>query len=170
MLSAAFAGWCAYVAIDFLTHAVFLSHWWRATAVFWLPPAQLFRRIPFAYASFALYAAGLVWLLLRYFGHPPPTFQAARLSLVVGLFLGTLQALANHSVLSLPASALLVWPLSVSIGSAAAGFSSASVLGASHPFRAALRVLAFALAAIVVGVVLQNLFFPTASGQLSATP
>lgn len=58
-LAAATGAWCTYLVLDFMAHAVFLASYWRATETYWLPPLQLFRRIPLAYAVFAVQCAVL---------------------------------------------------------------------------------------------------------------
>jgi hypothetical protein len=161
------AAWLSYVAVDFLTHAVVLAPWWRATAPFWLPPMQLLRMIPFGYLSFALYAIGLVWLLPRLVGERPRSSQAAAYAAVVGLLVGLIQALANYSVFPMPASALIVWPLSLTLGSVAAGLAAASVLTAHRPARRLVVIFFIALAVILIGVVFQNLLFPTPADHLA---
>lgn len=166
MVPAAVAAWLTYVVIDFLTHAVLLSPWWRATESFWLPPMQLAKRIPFAYLSFALYAAGLVWLMARLLGSRPSTAHAARFGALAGLLVGVVQALANYSVFAMPPSALLVWPGSVALASVAAAVSGSSVFNARGPWRRVLLVLLVAVVLLVVGVVVQNLVFPTPTNRL----
>ncbi|MCL4836998.1 MAG: hypothetical protein KJ058_03400 [Thermoanaerobaculia bacterium] len=166
LVQATAAAWLSYVAVDFVTHAVVLAPWWRATGSFWLPPMQLARRIPFGYLSFVLYAGGLVWLMPRVVGERPRSSRAAAYAAVVGLLVGLVQALANYSVFAMPVSALFVWPLSVTLGSVGGGLAAASVLRAPRPARRLLVVFAVALAIIVVGVVLQNLLFPTPADHL----
>lgn len=161
------AAWFSYVAVDFLTHAVVLAPWWRATESFWLPPMQLLRMVPFGYLSFALYAIGLVWLMPRLIGDRPRFPQAAAYAAAVGLLVGLSQALANYSVFPMPASALVVWPLSVILGSIGAGLAAASVLRAHRPSRRLLVIVLIALAVIIIGVVFQNLLFPTPADRLA---
>ena len=165
-IPAALAGWLAYVAVDFLTHAVFLAPWWRATEAYWLPPAGLVARIPFGYGAFAIYVAGVMWLVVRIIGPRPQPARAIRFGAVTGLVFGSASGLANYSVFAMPTSAILVWPASVTIASVAAVAAGVSTLHADRPWRQVLNVLLGALALVVAGVVLQNLFFPTPSDRL----
>ena len=160
LAQAILAAWLAYIAVDFLTHAVFLARWWRATGSFWLPPMQLVRMIPVGYLSFGLYSTGLIWLMLELLGDRPAPSSASVWAGTVGLAVGAIQALANYSVFRMPASALLVWPLSMAVASVAAGAAASSVLRADRPTRRLLVVLAAAVAVVLVGVVLQNTLFP----------
>jgi branched-subunit amino acid ABC-type transport system permease component len=149
------------VTADFLLHAVLLGQWWRSTEQFWRPPAELFALIPFAYASFALYAAGLLWLLISIRGRRPRLREAALIGLSAGAFIGATSALAIYSAVSLPRSALLVFPVSFAVVFAAGATTAALVLRALRPWRRLALVTLVLVFLFVVGVVLQNVFFPT---------
>jgi len=164
------ASFLAILVADFLTHAVALSSWWRNTETYWRAPPELFRLIPYAYAAFALYAAGLNWLLVAIKGPRPLLRTAITLGATSGAFIGLTTILGIYSVLSVPHSALLVFPASFAFSFAAAGTSAALVLAAPHPWRR-LVVLAFALLlAFALGVIAQNLLFPTPSGRRVPAP
>jgi hypothetical protein len=160
LLASSVAAWLFYLAADFLLHAVFFSPWWRTTEEYWLPPLQLFQFIPFGYASFALYCGALSWLIWRLFGPKPSVSRGLSFGAGAGLFFGVTGILANFSVFRLPTSALLVWPLSAVITSASAGMAAAWVMRASHPWRRTAATLGIAIGLILVGIVIQNLFFP----------
>ena len=157
------AAWSTYLATDFLSHAVVFAPWWRWTQSYWLLPAQLFRRIPFGYASFALYCAALTWLIHRHFKERLSLLLGFRYGAFAGAIYGSAFVLAAFSVFSMPASALVVWPLTTVIGSAAAGAAAASLLRARRPWRRLLLVLALTVALVILGVVLQNLVVPAPS-------
>jgi hypothetical protein len=151
------AAFLAILVVDFITHAVLLSNWWRTTATFWRTLDELFRLIPYAYLSFLLYAAGLTRLLVFLKGPRPRIAVAIKLGAAAGAFIGVTNILAVYSVLPLPRSALLVFPLSFISDLAAAGASAALVLTANRPWRRlALLALAFFLL-LLLGLVLQNL-------------
>jgi hypothetical protein len=158
---AVLAAWCGYLALDFLTHAVFLAPWWRATETFWLPPADLFRRIPFGYGSFLMYCAAVAWLLDRIYGDRLRVSRGARFGAAAGFVTGAATALGAYSVFRMPASSLLVWPVSTIAGSTVAGAASAWVLTGDRPLRRAAVVVGGAALLFVLGVVIQNLLFPT---------
>ena len=155
------AGWLAYLVADFWTHAVLLSSWWRATEAHWLPPPELFRRIPYAYVSFGIYTTGALWLTVRLFGPQPSLGRAVGFAAALGLVVGGAGSLANYSVFSVPWSSLLVWPASMAVASAAAVFAAVLVLRSKHPGRRLLGVGAAAIGAVAIAVLLQNTFFPT---------
>ncbi len=90
--AAATGAWWSYVVLDFLTHAVVLAGWWRTTEVFWLPPANLAKRIPVAYAVFAIYCASLTLLLHALRGQRPPVSTGLRFGALVGLVFGLTSA------------------------------------------------------------------------------
>jgi hypothetical protein len=166
LLPASVAGWAAYLVIDFLLHAVFLAQWWRATESYWLPPIELLRRIPFGYASFAIYCAVLAWLLRRLYGDRLNLSRGLRFGAIAGLVYGLGYVLATYSAFHMPPFALVVWPASVLLESTVAGGVMSWVLVAGRPWRRAGVVIGAAVALFIVGVVLQNIFFPTPADRL----
>ena len=167
LLPVAVAAWLAYLVIDFLTHAVFLAPWWQGTESYWLPPAALFRMIPFAYLAFAIYATGLVWLMVRVGGPRPTLAMSLRIGAVVGLAFGSTSALANYSVFPMPTSMLLVWPVSVTIASLGASAAGSWTLWGPRPWRRVLAVFLASLMLFAVGVVLQNLLVSASATRIS---
>ena len=156
LLPAALAACLAYLALDFLIHASILAQWWSATEAYWLPPLELFQRIPFAYLSFAIYSTVLVWLLVRFLGPKPGLRESLGFGAAAGGLFGIASVLAQYSVFPMPASGLLVFPASVIIGSLGASAAGASVLSSPRPWRQAIMVLLIAFAIVVLGVLLQN--------------
>jgi len=106
-----------------------------------------------------LYAAGLTWLLVRLKGSRPALRTSAMASAVAGALVGTAGILATYSVVSLPRSALLVFPASFLAVLATGGTASALVLTAVHPWRRVVVLFGLSLAVFVLGVVLQNTLF-----------
>lgn len=153
----ALAAWAVFLAFDFLLHAVIFAGWWQATQRYWLPPEDLFRLIPYAYVSFAVYCAALIWLYERLYGDRRTFGAACRFGASAGLVFGISAVLANYSVFRLPASALLVWPASFLIESTAACAAAGSVLGSRRPWRRVVLVFAAAVLLLIVGIVLQNI-------------
>jgi len=166
IVAGAVAGWLIFVSIDFLFHAVIFAGWWKATASYWLDPEELFRMIPFGYATFAIYCAVLTWLYVRIQGDRRSFGTAFRFGGLAGLIFGALSILANLSVFRLPLSSLLVWPASFLIESAVACVVTSWVLDAERPWRRVGLALAAALILIIVGVVLQNIIFPDNAGEV----
>jgi hypothetical protein len=167
LLPAALAGWWTFLVVDFLLHAVFLAVWWRSTESYWLPPDELFRRIPLGYASFAIYVSVLTWLVVRLHGERPRLSRAARFGVLAGLISGTFWALATYSVFSMPRSALVVWTASFALESVGATTVVAWVLAGSRPWRRVGLVAGVGVTLLIVGVVIQNLLFPTPGSHLS---
>jgi hypothetical protein len=166
LLPASVAGWGAYLVLDFLLHAVFLARWWRATESYWLPPFELLRRIPFGYASFAIYCAVLAWLLRRLYGDRLNLSRGLRFGAIAGLASGFGSVLAAYSAFHMPSSALAVWPASSLLESTVAGGVMSWVLVGGRPWRRAGAVIGAAAALFILGVVLQNIFFPTPADRL----
>lgn len=169
-VAALIGSFLAMVAVDFLFHAVLLSQWWRATATFWRPPNQLFAYIPYAYASFVLYAAGLNWLLIRLKGNRPSLRAATLVGAAAGAIVGAAGVLATYSAVPLPLSALLVFPLSFVAVLAAGCTASTLVLTAARPWRRVALLAAASLAVFALGVILQNVLFPTPDQQPHPAP
>jgi hypothetical protein len=161
ILSAGIAGWFAYLIIDFLIHAVFLAKWWRVTENFWLPSNELFYRIPFAYASFAIYCVALTWLLRGLYGERPNMLISLRFSAIAGIVFGLGFVFGSYSVFRMPNSALVVWPVSIILESTIAGGVVAWVLSAERPWRRVGMVIIVAVVLFIIGIVVQNILFPT---------
>jgi len=161
LLSAGVAGWFVYLVIDFLVHAVFLAQWWRATASYWLPPHELFSRLLFGYASFAIYCVVLAWLLMRLFGDSLNLLIGLRFGAIAGLVSGLGSVLGTYSAFRMPPSALVVWPVSILLASTFAGGVMSWVLIAVRPWRRVGIVIVAAVVLFIIGVVVQNIFFPT---------
>ena len=161
-IPAVLSAWLSFLVLDFLVHAVFLAAWWKSTEAYWLPPAALFQMIPFGYGSFAIYCAGMVWLQRRLLGSLPGMLASIRLAAIIGMAFGCSSVLATYSILRMPQSALLVWPLSLLVESIGAAIASCLVLRAARPWLSVLLVFAFSVLLFVLGIALQNMFFPRA--------
>ena len=159
--ASAVAAWLIYLAIDFLLHAVIFAHWWKATESYWLSPQELFHRIPFAYALFAIYCLVLTWLIVRIYGDRRTFGAALRFGAITGLVFGFSTILAIYSVIRIPASALLVWPGSFLIESTVACVIANWVLDAERPWRRVILIFGITILLIIVSVVLQNIIYPT---------
>jgi hypothetical protein len=154
---ATLAAWWAFLVTDFVFHAVLLAGWWRATEAYWLPRMELFGRIPFGYASFAVYCGALVWLLVRLRGPAPGAAGGAAFGAVSGLVYGVALALALYSVFRMPVSAPLVWLGTSAAGSSAAGAAAGWVLAGQRPWARVGAVGGGGLLVVALALVLQNL-------------
>jgi hypothetical protein len=164
--AAAGAAWLIYLAIDFFLHAVIFAHWWKTTEKYWRSPQELFRFIPFAYASFAIFCLVLTWLFVRIYRDRRTFGAACRFGAISGLVFGISIIFANYSVFRMPASALLVWPAAFLIGSPAACAVANWVLNAERPWRRVGLIFGITVLFIIVSVVFQNLFYPTNSSSV----
>ena len=166
LLPAALAAWLGYLVLDFLMHGVFLAAWWRAAEPYLLPTRDMLRLIPLGYASFAIYCGALTWLVARLYGERVSVIASLRFGVIAGLVSGAASTLGTYSALRMPPTALLIWPASVVIESAIAGALAAWVLVAERPWRRVGLVLCAGIVLFIVGVVIQNLFFPTPADHL----
>lgn len=164
MAPAAAGAWWSYTVLDFLTHALVLAPWWRATAAFWLEPHEMARRIPLAYAGFAVYSLGLAVLLVVLKGEWPTVGMGLRLGAVLGLVFGVASTLGIYSAVDLPTSFLWVGPVGPAIASAGAGAAAAWVLGGARRWRRVGAVVGLGLLALVAGIVIQNALHPQRAG------
>ena len=160
------SAWLVFLVLDFLAHAVILAAWWRATEAYWLPPMELFKRIPFGYAAFALFVGTMTWLLVRLRGPKPSMGEALRFGALAGLLAGAGSVMGTYSILDMPPSGLLVWTLSTVVESTGGAAAAAWTLRGPRPWRRVLLVLGLTIALFVVGVILQNLFFPTTADRI----
>jgi hypothetical protein len=167
LAAATLAAWLVFLVLDFLAHAVVLAAWWRATESYWLPPMELFRRIPFGYGAFALLVGTMTWLLVRLRGPQPIVRDALRFGALAGLLAGAGSVMGAYSILPMPASTLVVWTVSTVVESAGAATAAAWTLRAPRPWRRVLLVFALTIALFVIGVVLQNVVFPTPANRLA---
>ena len=156
LAAAAIGAWWSYVVLDFLTHAVLLAGWWRATEVFWLPPAELARRIPVAYGVFAIYCASLTVLLAALRSQQPLVSTGLWFGALVGLVFSLTGALGMYCLVRVPLSFMLVGPLGTTVASGGAGAAAAWVLSGGRRWRRVGVLFAAGLALLVVGVVAQN--------------
>ena len=146
----------SFVVLDFLVHAVVLASWWRATQAFWLPPLELAKRIPFAYSAFAIYSVGLCLFLKGAHREQLRVLTGLRLGALVGFAFGLMSALGWYSAVRIPASFLVVGPVSTAICSAGAGGAAAWVLGGVRRWRRVGIVVVVGFVVFLLGVVAQN--------------
>jgi len=157
IVAAVFSAWWAYVTSDFVIHAVLLESWWQGTAAFWLPPVELAKRLPFAYAGFALYCACLCWVMVRIRIGAPGVAHGLVVGAAGGAAFGVVAALGIYSVVRMPLSFLLVGPASTTISSTLAGGAAAWVSDDVRRWRRAGIVLTVGIGAFVAGAVVQNM-------------
>jgi hypothetical protein len=156
IVAAATGAWWSYLVLDFLTHAVVLAAWWRATEASWLPPLELARRIPIAYGAFAIYCASLTMLLTVVHGQQPSVLTGLRFGAFVGVLFGVTNALGMYCLVRVPASFLLVAPGSTAVASAGSGAAAAWVLGGARRWSRVGLLFAAGLVLFIVGVLAQN--------------
>lgn len=166
IIAAAVSAWFMFLAVDFMLHAVIFAKWWRTTESYWLTPIELFRMIPYGYASFAIYCLVLTWLFVRVYGAKLTFGAACRFGGFIGLALGFSIILGNYAVFRVPVSALLVWPASYGIESTVACVAARWVLIAERPWRRAGLAFGVAVLLLIVSVVFQNLLYPASTSNV----
>jgi hypothetical protein len=153
----ALAAWVAFLTVDFVSHGMVLSGYWRSTAGYWRPPAELFHLISVGYVSAAIYCSGLCWLFVRFHPATSGVKNGIRLGVVVGLIFSTSSTLGAFSVFRMPFSAVVLWSLVGTLESVAAGAAMAWVLGSAHSVRRTICVFVMALVVVALGIAVQNL-------------
>ena len=146
----------SYVVLDFAIHAVVLASWWRDTGAFSLSPAEMAKRIPVGYASFAIYCLGLCVLLASERWARATVLTGVRLGAMVGAAFGLTFALGVYSIARVPRSFLLLGPVSTAICSAAAGGTAAWILAGVRRWRRVGLVVIGGLVVLILAVVAQN--------------
>jgi hypothetical protein len=156
LLLAVVGAWLGYLVVDFLLHAVFLANWWRATETFWLPPSELFQRIPLGYTSFIIYCFALTWLISRLYNNDINPIKGIRFGAIAGIISSIVFVLGTYSVFPMPPVAFILWPLSSVLESTVAGGIAAWILIAEHPWRRIAKVLGVSIVFFILGVLIQN--------------
>ena len=156
IVAAATGAWWSYLVLDFLTHAVVLAGWWRATEASWLAPSDLARRIPIAYGVFAIYCASLTILLTIVHGQQPRLLVGLHFGALVGLLFGITSAVGMYCLVQVPTSFLLVGPASTATASAGSGAAAAWILGGARRWSRVAVLFVAGVALFIGGVVAQN--------------
>ena len=158
IMASTLAALWTYMVLDFAMNAVVLASWWRDWATFSLSPVEMARRIPVGYCSFAIYCVGLcVLLATEQWGHVG-VYTGIRVGTVLGVAFGVTFALGVYSVARIPASFLVLGPLSTAICSAGAGGAGGWVLSGVRRWRRVFLVVIGGLVVFILAVVVQNVF------------
>lgn len=100
--------WLLFLALDFLAHATLLQGLWAQDIPALKTPQELFRLIPFGYASFLIVTVMMGLLYVLVFPRDRTASGGLKLGLGVGAAFALSNALAWYSVFELP-PAFLLW-------------------------------------------------------------
>lgn len=150
------AAWVLTIGIDlFFNAGIFSPLFDQAREPNLLADESLFRRIPVAYAGLLVAVVAVAWLIDRM------GVQVGKIGAAIGAGVGVV--LASMGVVSLWTAIDMTLGFVVAAAvvqiteMAGAGATLAALSGASRPRRAIVSTLALALAAALLGVIVQNL-------------
>ena len=158
LTAVAVLAWLAMIGVDFFLHAGLLARLYTEPSPFLLPSSRAFALIPLGYLSFLLLALLILWLARRLGIH------GGRPGLVFGLQLGAIMwgafVLGLASISTASPSLLAGWLVGQAVELGVGGAVVGSGLGRRRLRSLLLRVLALALAAVVVTIALQSAGLP----------
>jgi hypothetical protein len=146
--------WLSMLGVDFFLHGGLLAKLYAQPSPFLLSPWDAFKRIPLGYLAALLWAALLLWLMLRL------GLSGWRQGLSFGLRLGALMGASGMlgllSISTAEVSLVVAWLLSQSLQMGLAGAVIGSGLAGLRPRTLFLRVIALVLSLAVVAIIIQN--------------
>jgi hypothetical protein len=147
--------WLSQIIFDFFQHAGLFAKLWIESRAAFLPPEELFKRIPLGYLSFLITSSMLVWLMVRL--GISGWKQGALFGLKLGAFLSCSYVLGAASGFPIK-PALLV---AILFGSTAQSAITAGVVGSgvsgAHLGRLSLKLVAFLFLVLIAYFLLQSL-------------
>jgi hypothetical protein len=155
ILPAFIGAWLGCLVVDFLCQAVINTSWYRTNRTFRLP-SDLFLRIPFGYASFAVYCFVLTWLIFRLYNNDLSITKGMKFGAIAGVVYGVLFVGVTYSVFEIPQVTLILWPLLNVIESTIAGGIAAWVLKAERPWSQVVKVFGISFVFFMIGTVVQR--------------
>lgn len=150
-----FLAFLAVIGFDLFLHAGILSPLYSNANSFVLAPEEAFQRIPFGYLSFAILIGFMLWLMtsLEIRGWRAGLF----FGLVFGAFVWGSLVLGLFSISTAGIPLLIGWFLGQTVELAVAAMVIGSGLANSRLRPLYYKVLIFFVAAVVLGIILQNI-------------
>jgi len=147
--------WLSMIGFDFFLHAGILAPLYAQESPFLLPPERAFALIPIGYISFLGLAVLLVWLMVKL------NIRAWRKGAIFGFQLGFLAwgslILGLYSISTAAPVLLWTWFLGQTVELSVAGAVAGYGLAARKLRRLFGMVSLFAILAIVIGIIWQNI-------------
>ncbi len=156
-LATTLAAWFVFVAIDFTAHATLLSSFWQQELVALKSREQLFRLIPFGYASFLVLTLVVGWLLVRLGGADGIPRNGLVFGATFGAFFAVSTFLGWYSAIALPTSFILWISIVYWIELAAVGWAYGYLLFCPRFARRVLAPVALGISVLASGVAIQIL-------------
>jgi hypothetical protein len=147
--------WLGCLVVDFMWQAIINTSWYRTNQTFRVP-SDLFLRIPFGYASFAVYCFVLTWLILRLYNNDLNITKGMKFGAIAGAVYGGLFVGVTYSVFEIPQITLILWPLLNVIESTIAGGIAVWVLLSERPWIQVAKVFGISFMFFIIGTVVQR--------------
>jgi hypothetical protein len=151
----ALLSWLSQIIFDFFQHAGLFAKLWIESRAAFLPPEELFKRIPLGYLSFLITSSMLVWLMVRL--GISGSKQGALFGFKIGAFLSCSYVLGMASGFPIkPALLIAILFGSTAQSAIAAGVIGSGVSGA-HLGRLSLKLIVFLILVLIAYFLLQSL-------------
>jgi hypothetical protein len=148
-------GWFSMLGFDLFQNAGLFAKLLLDSKSAFLPPEQLFRRIPVGYLAFLLSTILLTWLQARLEAYGWK--RGVRFGLKFGLLSASALAFGNYSLFPVPVPLLFAWFIGGTVQCCIVSGVIGSGLSGAHLGRLSARVGLFVLVMIVATMVLQGL-------------
>ena len=147
--------WFSILGFDLFQHAGIFAGLWLESQSAFLPPEELWNRIPLGYLSFLLSAFLLAWLMLRL--HITGAYAGARFGLKIGGLLSMGMVLGIASGFPVHTELLIAWLIGGIAQHALAGAVIGTGFGQYPLRRLTALVFAFVVLMSVTVLAMQNL-------------
>jgi hypothetical protein len=147
--------WVSQIIFDFFQHAGLFARLWIESRAAFLPPEELFKRIPLGYLSFLIASSMLVWLMVRL--GISGWKQGALFGLKLGAFLSCTYVVGMASGFPIKPALLIA----ILFGSTAQCAIATAVIGSgmsgARLGRLSLKLVAFLILVLIAYFLLQSL-------------
>lgn len=157
-------GWLAQVGFDLFQHAGIFAQLWLESQSTFLPPTELFRRIPLGYLSFLVSTVFLAWLMLQL--KIVGSKAGALFGIKIGSFLSASMVLGMASGFPIKFPLLVAWFFGGIAQYAVVAAVLGSGLGGARLGRLSLKVIGLVIMLFVITIILQTLGIAPAMTQI----
>ena len=154
LLRVGLLSWLGVLGIDFFAYGGVFAGLFREENSFFLPPSELFRRIPAGYLSFLLMVGFLVWMMVRF--DTRGWRDGLKLGCLVGAVVGGSHLMGLWSIAPAPLRLLLIWWGVQVVELGVAGTIAGAAFSGVHFWKLTLVVVAGVLVLIAATVVMQS--------------
>jgi hypothetical protein len=147
--------WFSQIIFDFFQHAGLFARLWIQSRAAFLPPEELFKRIPLGYLSFLITSSMFAWLIVRLgiFGWK----HGAVFGLKIGAFLSCSYVAGMASGFPIKPALLIAILFGGTAQAAIAACVIGSGVGGARLGRLSLKLIAFLILVLIAYFLLQSL-------------